>query len=76
MNFDGEDLITLAEAGQLVPGNRHPSTIWRWINEGRHGVQLESLEVGGVTYTTRTAIQRFCEQVTQAKRARRLAMND
>lgn len=72
MKFDSEDLITLAEAGQLIPGNRHASTIWRWIHEGRHGVQLESLDVGGVTYTTRTAIQRFCEQVTAAKRAQRV----
>ncbi len=69
MNFDSEDLITLAQAGQMIPGKRDPSTIWRWINAGRYGVRLESLEVGGVTYTTRTAIQEFCEAVTAAKRA-------
>ena len=69
MQFDSEDLISLAEAGQLVPGNRDPSTIWRWINVGRFGVKLNSLEVGGVTYTSRTAIQEFCEAVTAAKRA-------
>jgi hypothetical protein len=67
MHFDDEDLIPLAEAGQIVPGKRDPSTIWRWINVGRFGIRLESLEVGGVTYTTRTAIQEFCEAVTAAK---------
>lgn len=69
MNFDSKDLIKLAEAGQIIPGKRDPSTIWRWINVGRYGIRLESLEVGGVTYTTRTAIQEFCEAVTAAKRA-------
>ena len=68
MQFDSEDLIPLAEAGQIIPGVRHPSTVWRWVNVGRYGVKLESLEVGGVTYTSRSAIQDFCEEITAAKR--------
>ena len=68
MHFDNEDLITLAEAGQIIPGVRHPSTVWRWVNVGRDGVKLESLEIGGGTYTSRTAIQNFCEDITAAKR--------
>ena len=68
MQFDNHDLVTLSEAARLVPGSRHPSTIWRWINEGRCGVCLESLEIGGVTYTSRSAIQRFCDEVTAAKK--------
>jgi len=67
MLFDSKDLITLAKAGQIIPGIRHPSTVWRWVNVGRYGVRLESLEVGGVTYTSRTAIQNFCEDITAAK---------
>ena len=67
MLFDSKDLITLAKAGQIIPGVRHPSTVWRWVNVGRYGVRLESLEVGGVTYTSRTAIQNFCEDITAAK---------
>jgi len=69
MLFDSKDLITLAKAGQIIPGVRHPTTVWRWVNVGRYGVKLESLEVGGVTYTSRTAIQQYCEAVTAAKRA-------
>ena len=69
MQFDSEDLITLAEAGQIIPVKRDPSTVWRWINVGRLGVKLESLEVGGVTYTSRAAIQAYCEAVTAAKRS-------
>ena len=68
MLFDSKDLITLAKAGQIIPGVRHPSTVWRWVNVGRYGVKLESLEIGGVTYTSRTAIQNFCEDITAAKR--------
>lgn len=68
MQFDDQDLIPLAKAGQTIPGIRHPSTVWRWVNVGRYGVRLESLEIGGVTYTSRTAIQEFCEAVTAAKR--------
>ncbi len=70
MHFDAKDLITLAEAGQLIPGIRHPSTVWRWVNVGRYGICLESLEVGGVTYTNRSAIQKFCEDITAAKSKR------
>ena len=70
MKFDSKDLVTVAQAGQLIPGKRDPSTIWRWINKGRYGVRLESLEIGGVTYTSRAAIQEFCEAVTAAKHAR------
>ena len=51
MQFDSKDLIPLAKAGQIIPGIRHPSTVWRWVNVGRYGVKLESLEIGGVTYT-------------------------
>ena len=68
--FDSTDLIPLAVAAELVPGKRHPATIWRWINFGLAGVQLDALEVGGVTYTTRRALQEFFEAVTAAKRGR------
>jgi hypothetical protein len=70
MRFDGHDLITLAEAAKLIPGERHPATIWRWIHVGRCGVRLDALDVGGVLYTSREAIQAFCEAVTAAKQAR------
>ena len=70
MLFDSKDLIPLAKAGQIIPGVRHPSTVWRWVNVGRYGVKLESLEVGGLTYTSRTAIQKFCEDITAAKSKR------
>ena len=73
MRFDDEDLITLSQAGQLVPGQRHPATIWRWANIGVAGVRLDSLEVGGVTYTSREALQAFCDDVTTAKASRRIA---
>ena len=67
LHFDDEDLITLAEAARLVPGQRHPATLWRWANIGVAGVRLDSLEIGGVAYTSPKALQSFCEAVTAAK---------
>ncbi|MCH7727705.1 MAG: DUF1580 domain-containing protein [Planctomycetes bacterium] len=69
MQFDDPDLIRLAEAAQLIP--RHPATISRWTKIGIGGVRLKSLDVGGVTVTSRAALQDFFDAVTAAKKNRR-----
>ena len=34
----------------------HVTSVYRWINHGIHGVKLESLKVGGTTYTSIEAL--------------------
>ena len=39
----------------------HVTTVYRWINHGVRGFRLESIKVGGTTYTSVEAMQRFAE---------------
>ncbi len=59
-----EKLIPLREAPKHLPsranGKRlHISVFYRWITRGIRGVLLESIRVGGTTYTSLEALQRF-----------------
>jgi hypothetical protein len=64
-----ETLLTLAAASKHVPGHPHASTLWRWCRQGIQGVQLEYRRVGRRIVTSRTAIDRFSQRVTEADRA-------
>lgn len=68
-----EQLLTVREAARLFPGRRgnpiNISTIWRWMLDHRRGVQLESIIVGGVRYTSRSAIQRYIERLNPEQAA-------
>lgn len=66
VNIDirNEQLISLSEAPAVLPRVRrgrklHPSTLYRWANEGRRGVKLEAMQVGGTLCTSVEALQRF-----------------
>jgi hypothetical protein len=62
-----ETLIPISEAPAHVPGSRpHLATIWRWIQRGVRGVNLETVLVGGKRYTSAEAIARFVEETTAA----------
>lgn len=64
-----ESLVPLREAPKLLPtrnGKRlHISTLFRWVQRGVDGVKLEVLRIGGTTYTSREALQRFAEARTR-----------
>ena len=45
-------------AGQRI----HASTIYRWIQRGVRGVRLEAIRIGGTTYTSLEALQRFADR--------------
>jgi hypothetical protein len=67
-----EPLITMAEAARFTPSRRAGrrvavSTVWRWATNGVSGVKLETACMGGSRFTTREALQRFCEDVTAAR---------
>lgn len=61
-----EDLVLISQAHKLLPGRPHRSTLERWRLKGRHGVRLESLLIGGLRYTSKQALTRFCNAVTAA----------
>lgn len=43
----------------------HISAVYRWTDSGIRGVVLESIRVGGITFTSLEAIQRFAERLTK-----------
>ncbi len=64
-----ERLIPLREVPKVLPcretGRRiHISAIYRWAQRGIHGVRLDVVRIGGTTYTSSEAIQRFGEQLS------------
>ncbi len=64
-----EDLIPLRDAPRHLPsranGKRlHVSAIYRWAKHGVKGVRLETVCIGGTTYTSAKALQRFADQLT------------
>jgi len=64
-----ETLIPLREVPRLLPCRPngktiHISAVYRWAQRGVRRVRLEVLRIGGTTYTTREALQRFAEHLT------------
>lgn len=64
-----ETLIPLREVPRLLPYRAngktlHISAVYRWTLRGIRGVRLETVKVGGTTYTSREAIQRFSERLS------------
>lgn len=44
----------------------HISAVYRWTLRGVKGIRLETVKIGGTTYTSREAIQRFSERLSGA----------
>ncbi len=64
-----EKLIPLREVLKHLParptGRRvHISAVYRWITRGLKGIHLESVKLGGTTYTSQEALQRFADYLT------------
>jgi len=57
--------LTLSEAGRKVGVG--PSTIWRWIDTGSHGVRLAHIRLGRRVYTSGLALERFGREVAAAR---------
>jgi len=73
IDISTEQLLTLPQAARVRPHGRlgrptHPSTVYRWISRGARGVagvvKLEGVRLGGSWYTSREALQRFAEALT------------
>src|SRR3954452_15249422 len=68
-----ESLLTLAQAAEQLPRRRkgrktHVSTLYRWTTAGCRGVRLDTIQVGATRCTSREALQRFFEQLSQRSR--------
>ena len=64
IDLASEQLVPLQQVPRLLPprvtGKRvHLSAVYRWAQRGVRGVRLEVVRVGGTTYTSREALQRF-----------------
>ena len=67
IDIANEHLISVREVPRLLPprpnGKRiHFSAVYRWTLRGVRGVRLESIRIGGTTYTSAEALQRFGER--------------
>lgn len=66
IDLSNEQLIHIRNVPKLLPkrpnGKRvHISAVYRWIQRGICGVRLEVVKIGGSTYTSVEALQRFCK---------------
>ena len=66
-----ETLISLADAAGELPRRRrgrktHVSTLFRWTTVGVRGTVLECIQVGGTRCTSREALQRFFERLSDS----------
>ena len=64
-----ESLLTLREAAAQLHGRPHISTIARWVSRGVRGVHLETVRIGGRTYTSTEALSRFAAACSQSSSA-------
>lgn len=64
-----EELIPLRGVPKRLPprpdgGRIHISAVYRWVSRGIHGVVLESVRIGGSTYTSAEALARWAVRLT------------
>ncbi len=72
MNLISEALISLNNIPSLVEnytGKRpHIATIYRWSKHGIAGVVLETISIGGSSFSSEEALLRFWENSTKSKK--------
>jgi hypothetical protein len=66
-----EEIVSLTDAAKLLPARRggkraHVSCLYRWTQSGCKGVRLESIQVGGTRCTSREALGRFFERLSNS----------
>jgi len=67
-----EKLLTMQEARKLFPGRKPGksvdiSVIYRWAEKGLNDILLETVMVGSLMHTSREAIIRFNQALTEMK---------
>jgi len=69
-----EELVPIRNVPKHLPprptGKRvHISAVYRWLLRGIRGIRLESLKIGGTTYTSKEALQRFADRLSNTSHA-------
>ena len=77
IDIGNEQLVSLRDVPKLLPargnGKRvHISAVYRWVQRGIRGTRLEVIRVGGTTYTSREALQRFASPPAEPHQAANL----
>lgn len=63
-----EKLLPLVEAVEQETGIRpHLTTCLRWCTRGSHGIKLQSWMLGGRRVTSREAVRRYIDSITEAR---------
>ena len=64
VEFNKDKLVLLSEASAFLPMRNqkpvHSSTLHRWRSHGINGVKLHCFRIGAIWYTTKAAIEQFC----------------
>jgi hypothetical protein len=74
IDSQSEHVISFAQASDESPRRRrgrkiHVSCFYRWSTIGCRGIVLETIQIGGTRCTSREALQRFFEQLSQPVQA-------
>lgn len=69
ISIHDERLIRLADVPKLIPSNRdgkkiHISTVFRWCRPGLRGIRLECVKIGGASFTSHEAVERFVAKLS------------
>ena len=69
IDIEHEHLVALHDVPKLLPVRTngkciHISAVYRWVQRGVRGIHLEVVRVGGTSYTSREALQRFATSPT------------
>lgn len=71
IDIETETLIPIRDVPARFPckpsgKHVHISAVYRWMSKGVRGAHLESIRIGGTSFTSVEALQRFAERQTNA----------
>ncbi len=65
IDYDKEQLITVADAGASLPVTVAAATVRRWCTLGVDGIVLDTYRIGGNRYTSKEAVERFLAKLNE-----------
>ncbi len=70
IDTQAESVVTLSEAARSLPARKasrptRTQTLYRWSTEGCRGVILETIQIGATRCTSREALQRFFNRLSE-----------
>ena len=75
IDINTETLLTPDEARRQIPGRQGKKldlcTLYRWMQRGRKGVRLEYVCIGGKQFTSKEALARYFQRLTEAEEKRK-----